>query len=200
MKIKNKFFSIFIIILLIIIGIIIYKNMIKNKKVGNNISSQNIVDNILNINSYKAHINVQVNSNKNNNKYVLYQEYSREKNMQEVIEPSNRQGMRITKDNSELIIENTNLQLSNIYKNYEGLEENALDLISFIEDYKKNNGNSVEEENELVLKVKNNKKNNYMKIKKLYINKQNGKPIKLIVQDNNQKNKIFIEYNDIELN
>lgn len=200
MKIKNKFFSIFIIILLIIIGIIIYKNMIKNKKVGNNISSQNIVDNILNINSYKAHINVQVNSNKNNNKYVLYQEYSREKNMQEVIEPSNIQGMRITKDNSELIIENTNLQLSNIYKNYEGLEENALDLISFIEDYKKNNGNSVEEENELVLKVKNNKKNNYMKIKKLYINKQNGKPIKLIVQDNNQKNKIFIEYNDIELN
>ena len=137
MKINKKIVYIIIIALFIISGFLISKKMIKNIKMGNNISSQEIVDYILKTNSYKANVNVQVNSNKNTNKYVLEQEYNKENgSTQVVIEPSNIAGVKIMLKDGNLKIENTNLKLSKIFENYKGLEENSLDLISFIEDYK----------------------------------------------------------------
>ena len=110
-----------IIIFIIVIGVFIYKNMIKNSKNGNNISSQEIVDYILNINSYKANVTIQVNSNKNQNKYIMKQEYNSENgSIQEVIEPSNIAGVRIIKKDGNLTIENTSLNLSTIFENYKG--------------------------------------------------------------------------------
>ena len=49
--------------------------MAKKIKIGNNIISQVEIDDILNISSYKATIEVEVKSNKNENKYVIKQEY-----------------------------------------------------------------------------------------------------------------------------
>ena len=68
----NKISILFIIIgvLFIISIVLIIKTMTKNQKNGNNMNSQEIVDKILNLSSYKTKINVQVNSNKNQNKYV----------------------------------------------------------------------------------------------------------------------------------
>ena len=40
----------------------------------------------------------------------------------------------------------------------------------------------------------------YLENKELYINKNNMKPIKLVIQDNNQNTTIIIEYIEIELN
>ena len=58
---NKKILYFFIIILIIIISLFIYKKMIKKSKIGNNMDSQEIVNYILNINSYKSNINVQVN-------------------------------------------------------------------------------------------------------------------------------------------
>ena len=198
----NKKLLIIIIFLIIILGCFISKMMTKSFKKGNNINSQEIVDYILNINSYKSNINVQVNSNKNSNKYVLEQEYNTENgSVQVVIEPSNIAGVKIALKDEVLKIENTNLNLSQIFENYKGLEDNSLDLISFIEDYKNNSKSTFEEnENEIILKTKNDSQNKYNKNKVLYINKDNKHPTKLIIEDDNQNAIINIKYNSIEIN
>ena len=129
-----------IIILLIIGGIIFYKKSIKNSKIGENKNSQEIIDYILNLSSYKTKITVNITSNKNNNKYILKQEFKRNKeSIQEVIEPSNIAGIRIINDGTNLKIENSNLNLNTIIENYTYLGNNCLDLSTFIENYKVNN-------------------------------------------------------------
>ena len=199
---KNRKLLIIIILLIIILSCFISKTMTKNLKKGNNMSSQEIVDYILNINSYKSNINVQVNSNKNSNKYVLEQEYNTENgSVQVVIEPSNIAGVKIALKDEVLKVENTNLNLSQIFENYKGLEDNSLDLISFIEDYKNCDKSTVEEsDNEIILKTRNDSQNKYNKNKVLYINKENKLPTKLIVEDDNQNTTINIKYNSIEIN
>ena len=199
-KLNKKIFYILIIILIIILGIFIYKNVTKKSNFGNNMSSQEIVDNILNINFYKANVTVEVNSNKNKNKYILNQECSPDRSIQEVIEPSNIQGVRIIQENGNLKIENTTLNLSQIFENYQGLEENALDINSFVQNYKNyDKSNFEEKDTEIIMKTKNINGNKYTQNKILYIDKQTKKPIKLIIQDNNQNTTIFIQYNEIEL-
>lgn len=202
MKLKKGMIFIIIGVLIIIIGVIISKNMIKNLKIGNNINSQEIVDYILNINSYKANITVQVNSNKNTNKYILEQEYNTENgSTQVVIEPSNIAGVKTILKDGNLRIENTNLNLSKIFENYKELGENSLDLISFINDYKIYDKASFKENNnEIVLKTKTNNQNRYNQNKILYIDKEKKVPTKLIVEDNNQNTTINIQYNSIEIN
>ena len=202
MKINKKIFFIILLILVIILGILIYKNVIKKSKNGNNMSSQEIVDYILNIKKYKSNILVQVNSNKNSNKYVLDQEYNENgESIQEVIEPNNISGVKIIKKDKNLKIENSKLNVSTIFDNYQGIGENYLDLNTFIEDYKKNEKSEFEEnEEEIIMKTKSNNKNKYTENKILYINKEKRIPTKLIIEDNNQKATINIQYNKIEIN
>ena len=198
---KKVFFILIIIILIIFFMFFLFKIMTKNKKNGNNMNSQEIVDNILNLNSYKAKVKVQVNSNKKQNKYILWQEYNSENGcIQEVIEPENIAGIKITKKENSLIIENTELNLKTIFENYIGLEDNSLDLINFINEFKENNESYYEEKNEEIIMItKSNKENKYLKNKVLYINRENIIPKKLIIQDNNQNTTIIIEYIEIEL-
>jgi len=202
MKINKKIFFIIIIISLIIFCIFILKNMIKKSKNGNNMNSQEIVDYILNIKKYKANISVQVNSNKNKNKYILNQEYNEENEaIQEVVEPVNIMGVKIIKKDGNLKIENSNLNLSTIFENYQGIGENYLDLNVFINDYKNYEKSNFEEnEKEIIMKTKSNNKNKYTENKILYINKENKLPTKMIIEDNNQNTTINIQYNSIELN
>ena len=70
---KKKYWLMLLIIIIIgIIIIIFYKNRVKNSKTGNNKTSQEIVDYILNINSYEVQVTVNVTSNKNSNKYIFF--------------------------------------------------------------------------------------------------------------------------------
>jgi len=206
---KNNFFlsnrkSILsvIFVLLIILSLFVIKTMTKNQKNGNNMNSQEIVDSILNLNSYKTKIKVQVNSNKNKNQYILWQEYNSENGcVQEVLEPENIAGIKITKKDNILNIENTNLNLKTIFENYIGLEDNSLDLSNFIKDFKESNKSKYEEKDgEIIMTTKSNKENKYTKNKVLYIDKYSALPKKLIIKDNNQNTTIFIEYTEIELN
>jgi len=200
---KKKYYLILLFIIFIIsVGFIFYKNSIKNLKIGNNKNSQEIVDYILNLSSYEAEVTVNITSNKNSNKYILKQKYQKDKeHIQEVIEPSNIAGVKIINDGKNLKIENSNLNLNEIIENYTNLENNNLDLSMFIDEYKNSNESNYEEkDDEIIMKVKNDKENIYVKEKILYINKKTYKPIKLEIKDNKQKERIYILYNEVEIN
>lgn len=193
-----------IVILLVILTIFFIKNnnkTAKNSKIGNNSTSQEIVNYILNISSYETEINVEIKSNKNSNKYKIKQTYLRnDKNEQEVIEPSNIQGVKIMKDGANLKIENSKLSLTKIIENYPDITQNNLDLISFIESYK-NNSNSTfkEENNQIIMETTAKKENNYQKYETLYVSKETGKPTKMEIKDTNQNIIIYIIYNEINI-
>ena len=193
-----------IIIAIAIITTILIKNnnkTAKNLKIGNNSSSQEIVNYILNISSYETQIEVEVKSNKNSNKYKMKQTYiDNQNNTQEVLEPSNIQGVKIIKENKTLKIENTQLSLTKIIENYQEITQNNMDLANFIENYK-NNANSKfkEENNQIIMETTAKTENNYQKYEKLYVSKENGHPIRMEIKDTNQNTIIYIIYNEIKI-
>ncbi len=199
---KNKKILILAIILVIIIMIVIFiffkNNTAKSFKIGNNTSSQEIVDHILNIKSYETVVDVETKSNKNENKYVIKQSYNGEdENLQEILEPSNIEGVKIVRSGKTLKLENTNLKLTSIFENYDYLSQNCLDLSSFIDEYKNDVNSKWEEKNgEIIMKTNLSKD---MK-KELYISKENGKPLKMNIEDTNKKTAIYILYREVNVN
>ena len=202
MKNKKIIFITLVVILILAILIIFLLNKTNVKKIGNNCTSQEIVDYILNISSYEAKIEVEVKSNKNTNKYILKQQYiSPDVATQEVLEPSNISGIKIIKKGNDLKLENTSLNLSNIFENYEYLADNALDLSCFIEDYKKSqNSNYEEKDNKIIMNVQTKNENKYRQSKKLYIDKSTGNPLKMEITDINQNITVYILYNEVKIN
>ena len=199
---KKLYILISILILTIILFIIFFAFfMVKNFKTGNNKSSQDMVNDILNIKSYNTTIEVEVKSNKNQNKYIIEQSYKSEnENSQEVIEPSNISGVKIVKENGVLKLENSKLNLISVFENYSYLSENDLDLSSFINDYKSNkNSNYTENDDKIIMKIENINSNNKT-IKKLYINKKNGKIEKMEIEDTNKKIAVYILYREVNVN
>lgn len=192
--------AIIIVVLLIIFFSIYYYKTIKN---GNNIinkSEEEIIDYILNMKSYKAKLNVTIETNKNKTEYVIQQNVDGIVSKQEIIEPKNLEGLSTEYNGTNLKIMNNKLDLSTTFENYKYMVENRLWLNSFIEEYKNSNNKnkSVNEDDEIILEVKdeNNKYNVY---KKLYIDKKTCKPTKLIVQDINQKTLVYILYTEMEI-
>ena len=203
---KNKKILLILIVILIIITILffaIFKIIhYKNVKTGNNITDktlQEIEDYILNISSYDAEIDVTVESNKNTNKYILKQKYCNPNfAYQEVIEPKNIEGLTIKYDGSNLEISNSKLSVSTIYENYTYMADNVLWLNDFIDNYKQNNG-TIKEENGIIIMETSCNKNKYLINEKLYIDRKANKIIKLDINDENNKSKIYITYNMIEI-
>lgn len=203
----NKKVVIISIVAILILAVLIfflffYKNTAKDIKNGNNMNNQEVVDYFLNISSYTAKITVEVNSNKNQNKYILNQEYIEPNtSIQEVVEPSNIAGVKITRDESGMKIENTSLSLTTIFENYNYIGDNCLDLSSFIETYKTSNSSTCEEiSGEVVMKTESNSNNKYTKYRTLYIDKQKLKPTRLKIENDNQKCTVNILYNEVEIN
>jgi len=197
---KKKYWLILLIIIVTLGGIIFYKNRVKDSKSGNNKTSQEIVDYILNISSYEVQVTVNVTSNKNSNKYILKQTYqSPNKSMQEVIEPSNIAGVRIENDGTNLKLENSQLNLSSILENYNYLGDNCLDLSSFIEDYKQA-GEFEEKDGEIIMRANSNINNIYVQEKILHIDRKTMNPTQMEIKDNQQKTTIYILYNEVKVN
>ena len=208
-KLLQKKWAIALIIALIIpiliFLIFFFKNANKKSNFGNNLNNKTLAEieeYILNISSYEAEISVEVQSNKNQTKYVLKQSYvSPNIEKQVVKEPSNIEGLETIYDGNKLTINNSKLNLTTIYENYEYLTDNFLWLNSFIEDYKNSTQKNIyEENNQVIMEVKLESQNPYVSRKKLVINKQTGNIEKLIVQDKNQKNLVYILYNEIKIN
>ena len=202
---KRKTIIVIAITLLIIISAIFFiKNnnkTAKTSKIGNNSTSQEIIEYILNISSYETEISIEIKSNKNSNKYKIKQTYiASNKNEQEVIEPSNIQGVKIIKEGTNIKIENSKLSLTKIIENYSDITQNNLDLISFIENYKNNpNSKFKEENNQIIMETTAKTENNYQKYETLYISKETGKPTKMEIKDTNQNIIIYIIYNEIDI-
>lgn len=197
---NKKWIIIFIVVLIVSLSVyfIFFNNkMAKSLKIGNNSSSQEIVNYILNISSYEATIDVEVQSNKNTNKYKIKQQCILDDvSIQEILEPSNIAGVRVIRNGNNLKLENTKLDLNNIFENYQYISENALDLSSFIQDYKSNCNSKYEEKNEEIkMQITNNNLN-----KVLFISKKDGLPIKMEVKDLNRKTTIYILYNEVNVN
>lgn len=188
--------------MIIIIGIIIFlfffpKKVAKNLKMGNTSSSQEIVDYILNISSYETKVEIEVDSNKNKNHYVLKQQYIQpDRSIQEVLEPSNISGIKLTREGNQLKIENTNLSLSSLFENYEYVSDNVLDLSCFIQDYKSDDkAEWKEENNQIIMMAKKNKEE-----KSLWVDRSTGKPIRLEIKWTNKNNRVYILYNEVNIN
>ena len=193
MKIKRILIILLIIFILFFLMQIIYKT----HKNGNNIgkSTDDLIEYILNISSYEAQIEVTINSNKTTNKYILKQCYVENKYEKQVVqEPLSIQNLEILYKDNKLEIKNTNLGISKIYENYKYINNNSLWLNSFIDNCNKE-GYIFEENGDEVI-IKNKKENNKM----LYISRKTKLPTKLVIQDNSNKNEIYIEYKEIKLN
>ena len=199
---KKKYWLILLIMVIIMVGIIFYKNRVKDSKSGNNKTSQEIVDYILNISSYEVQVTVNVYSNKNTNKYILKQTYqSPNISRQEVIEPSNIAGVRIENDGTSLKLDNSQLNLNTILENYNYLGDNCLDLYSFIEDYNQDEkANYEEKDTEIIMKASSNIENIYVQEKILHIDKKTMYPTQMEIKDNKQKTTIYILYNEVKVN
>ena len=107
-----------------IILIFFIKSNYKLFKSGNNISiksADDVKNYILGISSYEATYKLEINSNKNNNSYLIKEQYIKENGIykQEVLEPENIKGLKTIYDGSSLKIENSNINLSKIYENYQ---------------------------------------------------------------------------------
>ena len=161
---------------------------------------------ILDISSYTAKMDVTVESNKNTNKYVMEQRYEKgKKSKQKILEPANIEGLEIIYEDNKLTINNAKDNLKTMYENYPNLMENCLWLNAFIEDYKKEKNEGkvsiVEKNGKVIMATKTRNENNrYIYSKELHIDKEAGKIEKLVVQDINKKNLIYILYNEITVN
>lgn len=189
-----------IIILILIISAILYYNFSKNGNTNINKTDEQIVQDILNISSYKAKVEIEVTSNKNSNKYIVKQELKRGNiSKQEVIEPENLAGIITEHDGKNLKIVNNRLNLTTTYENYEYIVNNRLWLDSFISEYKNSSStNTIVEENQIILEIQS-KDDIYNTYKRLYIDKKTGKPTKMTVADINKKMTAYILYSEIEI-
>ena len=199
---KNKMLiKIIIVISIIAILVTIFFCITKSKKIkiGNTSSSQEMIENILNISSYESVIEVEVNSNKNVNKYVLKQIYIAPNiSEQEILEPENIRGIKITKSENEIKVENTKLNMTKIYSNYPYMTSNCLDLSTFIELYKQNGESKYEEKDDEIILKTENEQNIYTKYRILYIDKKTGKPTKMEIKDNSKNTSIYILYKEVK--
>ena len=177
--------------------------ILKNGNTSNSGSIDEIESNLCQISYYQATIEVTVQSNKNTNTYTLKQEYEKQGEQeiakQEVLLPENLKGVQIIKKQNQLEVKNTTLNLSKIYEKYQDMTKNDLWLDDFLEEYQESvSKQRSEEENVVILQIDPNT-NPYQKQKRLYVSKETGKPQKLVVEDMNKKNKVYILYKEIEM-
>ena len=199
-KKKLVIYSSLIILFLITFSIFAYI-IIKNGNNNINKSEEKIVDNILNLKTYNSKIEIEIQTNKNHNKYIIKQSVN-DNNIckQEVLEPENISGLVTEYDGKNLKISNNKLNLEKIFENYNYIIDNNLWLNSFINDYKLGDNTKItQKDDEVVLEVKIKNGNKYNYYKKLYISKTLGKPTKMIIQDINQKSLVNILYTEIEI-
>lgn len=199
---KKKTILIIIVILTFAITLTFLILNYKNSKNGNNTTSkseEDIVNNILNIKNYSARLDITIETNKNKTKYIVSQKIENGVATQEVEEPENIAGIKTEYDGTNLKISNNKLNLETTFQNYNYVVENRLWLDSFIEEYKTiQNTKKQIINNEIILEVRKND-SPYNVIKKLYIDKNNGMPTKIIVQDINQKTLVYILYTEITI-
>lgn len=194
------------IVIIVLIAIFFIKFNYKKIKSGNNMNNrtaEEIAKYILDINSYEAKEEITVNSNKNENKYIVIEKYSIDNNVfrKEIIKPENLNGIVFLYEGNNLKIENNNLNLSKVYESYPYIGEENTSFIGFLNSYKESQETKIEEiNNEVVITVKLKNGNKYIAYKKLFIDKKSVLPIKMEIKDISQNVTVYILYNEIKIN
>lgn len=201
---KRKYIIIicFFILSICILFIIKIFNKFDNKKnnIVNNKNIQEIEKYLLNINTYTANIDVIIRSNKNENKYKIKQEVKENFSRQIIIEPEEISNMEIIYNKDTLIIRNTKLNISKVYNTYPYMLNNILFLGDFIKEYQEADNKSISEEKEEIVMNIDNKSSRYNNKKELKVNKETLIPKTLEIKDINNETKVYILYNEIEIN
>ena len=123
---------------------------------GNNIiRNQNefVEDIFKKLENYEANIEVIVISNKNENKYNIYQVVDNEYSKLIVNSPENIRGLEIEIKDENFKITNGNQEMTKIYENYKPIINNSLFINSFIDDYKNNETEILEENEDIIIKI-----------------------------------------------
>lgn len=200
--IKKKTIFIILFIFIIILTTIFLDLYYKKQKKGNTIfnkSEEQIIDSILNMKAYEATLDITIKTNKNETKYKLNQILKEGKAKQEVLEPKNISGVITQYDGNNLKIINNKLDLETTFQNYQYIVKNRLWLDSFVEDYKKEENKKKNlVGNEIILELSSNK-DIYNYKKELHIDKNTGKPTKLIIKDINKNMLVYILYTEITI-
>lgn len=202
---KKKIIITVVIIIVLIFIIFFIKNNYKKSEFGNNITNKSIEEiekYILNISEYDAELEIEIQSNKNTNKYTVHQIVKDNIYEQEVIKPENIAGVKIIYDGENLTVENTNLGLKKLYDKYNNITDNILWINSFIDDYRNSNESKIAiKDDYVVLETKNkNNEEKYNIYKTLYCDKNTLEPAKLEIKDKNKKIRVYISYKEIEIN
>lgn len=197
---KEKKILIFLIFIILIIFIIFYY---KNNITGNNISIKNnedVIAYVKNIKNYKANAIVVINSNKTENRYEVYQEVTPKGSVQVVESPEELRNLTIENDENIIKIKKDNSNFEKIYNDYGKYFLNTMYLTTFSKNLENGILESYEENEELILTVKNFENNTYGKYIQLTFDKKEKRPVKIEVKDKNKKTTICILYTDIEIN
>ena len=199
MRVVHKIF-----IILLTICVIFFIFNYKKIFYGNNISIKNkdeIIEKILNGKiEYKANIKVNIISNKNQNIYEIMQEESQSQSYQKITSDGDINGVEIIYTDNVLKVENSRLNLKKIYENYELVTSDYLFLSSFSKDYLESQDTSLEKiDNTIVISLKVENSNKYIKYKELYVNRDTGIPIKMIIKNSDKQVIACIEYINIEI-
>ena len=205
MKFKKSIILLISILVFAIVFIIINKTGYKTINIGDNMNNKsisNIEKYIINIKSYETEATIKVISNKNENEYKVAQKFvSPNLYTMEILEPENLKGVSIGYNGNTLKISNSQLGLSKIYENYSEITNNNIFLNNFIKDYISSEASSYAVENEQAIFTTNIiDENKYAKTKKLYVDINTKQPIKLEIEDVNQKCLVYILYNEVTLN
>ena len=151
MKKKKIIIYIFLSILIIFVVLIFFRKISAKKvQIGNNSTSQEIIDYILNVKSYEATIEVEIKKSNNISKYKIKQIYDIDKiNSQEILEPSNIQGVKIIKEHIKLAIEEKgDIAVKELRKHIAWYTKNLKNSSEF-----RNSINKIENEKELIEKI-----------------------------------------------
>ena len=178
---------------------IIYENYNKKSNSVNNKDMQEIEKSLLNIKRYKAKIDVTITSNKNENKYKIVQEVKSDYEKQVIKEPEDIADTEIIYSNGNLQIKNSKINNSKIYNNYPSVSSNTLFLTDFLKCYRGSENRKIEKNEEcIIMSFKND--NRYSKAEKLIVDKNNLQPKRLEIMDENNQRKVYILYDEIEIN
>lgn len=196
---NKKMVFIFAIICIIVFCIFYYIFFISGNNIVRN-QKEFVEDMFEKLNSYEANIDVVIVSNKNENKYSMRQIVDGENSKLIINSPENVSGLEIEIKDNNLKITNLKTNMEKEYKNYKSVINSSLFIKSFIEDFYEFPNQIQESENEIIVKINLEKENDtYTKSKELYLNKETGMPIKLLIKDDNQKINTSIIYNDIKI-
>lgn len=161
---------------------------------------------IMDMESYTADTTVKYISNKGENEYEIRQSAKKDgKYIIETLAPENTKGHIILFDGQMVWQYNKNVESKISVGDKDKLERREISIFAFLENHLKSSDVSVETASTkegvyTVLEAKIPKKNKYMDTEKLWINNETKMPEKLIIYDEDKKERVLVTYKKFEYN